>query len=109
MSLAVPSSMATMAFPAADEANRLAHALLTPERQSPACDRLAAWCAIVRADFDDVPAMRLTVESARRLWSVDADSCRRLLERLVDSGFLVRGGDGCYGRADRLDGVASSD
>jgi hypothetical protein len=109
MMLAVPSCMATTAFPAADEANGLAHALLAPEHQSPACDGIATWCAIVRADFDDVPGMRLTVESARRLWSVDPDTCRRVLERLVDSDFLIRGADGRYGRADCLDGVASSD
>jgi hypothetical protein len=109
MSLAVPACMATMTFPAADELNSLAHALPTLERQSPACDRIAAWCAIVRTDFDEVPGMRLTVERARQLWSLDTDSCRCVLERLVDSDFLVRGRDGCFGRADHLDGVASSD
>jgi hypothetical protein len=109
MALAVPSSMATMARPTAVEANGLAHALLTTERPSPVRDRIATWCAICRADFDEMPGMRLTVENARRLWSVDADTCRRVLDRLVERDFLIRAADGCYGRADRLDGIASSD
>jgi hypothetical protein len=108
MSLAIPSCMATMTFPAV-EPNGFTPALLAPDRQSPVCDRIAAWCAIVRTDFDEVPGMRLTVERARQLWSLDPDICRRVLERLVASDFLVRDADGCYGRADCLDGVASSD
>jgi hypothetical protein len=82
MLLAVPSGMATMTLPAAD---------------------------IARTDFDEAPGMRLTLEQARRLWGLDTDMCRRVLERLVANDFLVRDADGCYGRADRLDGVASSD
>jgi hypothetical protein len=41
-----------------------------------------------RADFDEMPCLQLTFPQARRLWNMDADECRSVLNTLVDAGFL---------------------
>jgi hypothetical protein len=111
MWLAVFSCMTTTASRATDDVMALVHPLGFAESASHARDHdpIDAWCAIVRTDFDELPDMRLSVSRASQLWSTDGDTCRRVFERLVTSGFLVRGADGCYGRADHVDGAASSD
>lgn len=52
-----------------------------------------------RADFLDLPGLRLTPQDGARLWNVDVDMCTRLLDSLVDERFLVRTKDGRYKRA----------
>jgi CheY-like chemotaxis protein len=52
-----------------------------------------------RADFLDLPGLRLTPEDGARLWKVDVDMCTRLLDSMVDERFLVRTRDGRYKRA----------
>ena len=49
-------------------------------------------------EYLEMPGLRLRPEQARRLWGLDAQTCSRLLQALVDSGFLYRGADGTYGR-----------
>lgn len=63
-----------------------------------------ADCAIedvlrrVQGEFLEMPGMRLTEAQARRLWNLDAASCRDLLDTLVDSHFLFRTRDGAFMR-----------
>ena len=49
-------------------------------------------------EYVEMPGLRLTCEQARRLWTLDADTCTSLLESLVDLDFLVRSPDGKYTR-----------
>jgi hypothetical protein len=42
----------------------------------------------IRSDFNDAPAMELTLGQAARLWHVGPDDCRYVLDALVDAGFL---------------------
>ena len=42
----------------------------------------------IRTDFDETPAMELTLGQAARLWHVGPDDCRFVLDALVDAGFL---------------------
>jgi hypothetical protein len=49
-------------------------------------------------EFVDMPGLRLTLPQAKRLWGLDEPTCARLLERLVEFGFLCRAG-GDYARA----------
>ena len=75
----------------------------------------AAVVQRVRSEFIEMPGMQLTVRQATRLWNLDTDDCRSVIDTLVERGFLawtprhtvVRAGDGDGGRADRLarDGV----
>jgi hypothetical protein len=52
-----------------------------------------------RGEFLEMPGLRLTFQQAQRLWSLDASTCKCLLETLVDMGFLVLRDDRQYGRA----------
>lgn len=70
---------------------------------------LEPWCEVVRTEYQEMPGLRLTLEQARRLWSVDAETCRTVIEMLVGSGYLMRTDDNLYCRADQIDGAASLD
>jgi hypothetical protein len=52
----------------------------------------------VRAEFLEMPGLRLTLAQAARLWVVDRSMCESVLERLVSTGFLARTGEGFYFR-----------
>jgi hypothetical protein len=52
----------------------------------------------VRAEFLEMPGLRLTSRQAQRLWGLEESACLRLLEFLVDAGFLYRPGHGMYAR-----------
>ena len=52
----------------------------------------------VYSEFMEMPGLRLTCEQAQRLWGLDAETCRQLLEFLVDAGFLCRPHHGMYTR-----------
>lgn len=53
----------------------------------------------IRQEFDEAPGLQLTVVEAVRFWSLDAKTCADILERLLQTGFLVRTPDGRYQRA----------
>lgn len=50
------------------------------------------------SEFLEMPGLRLTCRQAQRLWNLDEDTCRTILEYLTDAGFLCRPGHGVYGR-----------
>jgi hypothetical protein len=52
----------------------------------------------IRAEFLEMPGLRLTREQARRLFALQERTCEDLLDVLVDTGFLKRTPDGLYGR-----------
>ena len=54
----------------------------------------------VRAEYREMPGLRLTLAQAARLWGVDRATCVGLLDVLVKAGFLVRRADGGYVRSD---------
>jgi len=47
-----------------------------------------------------MPGLRLTFQQARLLFDLDPGCCTRVLGSLTDSGFLMRTGNGLYGRRD---------
>ena len=49
--------------------------------------------ARIRAEYFEMPGLRLTVPQAARLWNVDRETCLPLLASLVEAGFLYRSGD----------------
>ncbi|MGE5360684.1 MAG: hypothetical protein ACM3NQ_16835 [Bacteroidales bacterium] len=53
----------------------------------------------VRGEFAEMPGLRLTFRPAQRRWDLDASTCRRLLDALVGTGFLIRSAEGAYTRA----------
>jgi hypothetical protein len=47
----------------------------------------------VRQEFLEMPGLRLTPEQAGRLWGLERDMCRAVIDQLVASAFL------CWTRA----------
>jgi hypothetical protein len=43
-----------------------------------------------------MPGLRLTIAQAARLWHIDVDVCRPILDSLVDARILYRTTDGAY-------------
>jgi hypothetical protein len=42
----------------------------------------------VRGEFNEMPDLRLTLTEASRLWGIDADVCRTVIDALVAAAFL---------------------
>jgi DNA-binding GntR family transcriptional regulator len=55
----------------------------------------------IRAEYLEMPGMRLTVEQMQRLFGVERTVCLMLLEALVEAHFLCAYPDGTYGREHR--------
>lgn len=49
-------------------------------------------------EYIEMPGLRLTLKQAQRLWGLDAETCARSLEFLVESRFLARAGRESYAR-----------
>ena len=53
----------------------------------------------IRAEFEEVPGLQLTVDEGVRFWALDSQTCAQVLQRLHEAGFLARTADGRYQRA----------
>ncbi len=42
----------------------------------------------IRNEFNEMPGLRLTLQQAQRLWGLERDMCRAVIDRLVESSFL---------------------
>jgi hypothetical protein len=58
-----------------------------------------------RAEYLEMPGLRLKLEQAQRLFGVEPALCRRVLDDLVEEKFLCVKSDGAYARL--TDGVPS--
>lgn len=52
----------------------------------------------VRGEFNEMPGMRLTIDQAARLWSLDRPACAGVLDSLRAAHFLTRDANGRYHR-----------
>ena len=52
----------------------------------------------LRAEFLEMPGLRLTAEQVHRLCGVERKTCRAVLDALVDEKFLCAKADGTYTR-----------
>lgn len=48
----------------------------------------------IRGEFLESPGLRLTLSQFQRLWNLDVDECRTVVQRLVHSRFLREAADG---------------
>jgi hypothetical protein len=55
----------------------------------------------LKAEFLEMPGLKLTEAQAKRLWSLDATLCSGLLEKLVSTNFLFKTRDGAFMRIER--------
>jgi predicted transcriptional regulator of viral defense system len=60
---------------------------------------MSALLVRVQSEYLEMPGLKLTEAQARRLWGLDANSCRAVLATLIERGFLRRSADGSYVRA----------
>jgi hypothetical protein len=58
------------------------------------------WRDVVGAAYDSQPTLSLTLAQARRLWAIEEEIARRVLDSYLDSGYLTRTLDGRYRRSD---------
>jgi hypothetical protein len=61
---------------------------------------IAAWLRLIRAEYLEIPGLRLTKPQAQRLWGLDHVTSEALLSALVDVKFLRRTREDAYVRAD---------
>jgi hypothetical protein len=59
----------------------------------------------IRAEYLEMPGLRLTLQQAQRLWGVERALCKMVLDALVDEKFLHVKADGAFARL--TDGVVS--
>jgi hypothetical protein len=50
----------------------------------------------VRAEYLEMPGLRLTRAQAQRLWGLDTRTCEQLLVALTESRFLAQTRDGAF-------------
>ena len=55
----------------------------------------------VRAEFVEMPGLTLTVRQASRLFGLEHEVCRQVVDRLVHTEFLRWAGAGVVARGDR--------
>ena len=55
----------------------------------------------VRAEFEEMPGMTLTVRQASRLFGLDDNICRTIVERLVGNAYLRQTPTGAFTRTIR--------
>jgi hypothetical protein len=53
----------------------------------------------IRSEFLEMPGLRLTVLQASRLWGLDEESCRRVIDALIGTSFLRWTAPGMIARA----------
>ena len=53
----------------------------------------------IRSEFLEMPGLRLTVLQAARLWGLDEDACRRVIDVLINASFLRWTPSGTVARA----------
>jgi hypothetical protein len=49
--------------------------------------------AMIKAEYLEMPGLCLTLAQAAKLWNVDTNQCREILETLTRTGLLYRSGD----------------
>lgn len=54
--------------------------------------------ARIRAEFEEMPGMTLTLPQAERLFGLDQDLLRAIVERLVRASYLRRTDNGAFTR-----------
>ena len=63
---------------------------------------LEAVARRVLAEFDEMPGLALTINQASRLFGIDQDICRVVLDTLIDMAYLRQTSGGMIIRGDRV-------
>jgi len=63
-------------------------------------DRLDEWKQLIKAEYNELPGLRLTKPQVQRLWGLDSVTCDALLVALEDDHVLRRTLKNSYVRDD---------
>ena len=66
----------------------------------PVDETFAAALGRAKAEFMEMPGLRLTLAQAQRLWALDRTLCDAVLAALVETRFLVQSRNASFIRAD---------
>ncbi len=55
----------------------------------------------VRAEFEEMPGLTLTVPQASKLFGIEKDVCLNVIDRLIDASYLRKNRSGTISRGDR--------
>jgi hypothetical protein len=78
------------------DARRLAHPVISSD------SRFDDLIRRIRAEYLEMPGLRLSAAQAQRLWSLDATTCMSVLEALLADRFLACTSSGDYRRLDSV-------
>jgi Fic family protein len=53
----------------------------------------------IREEFEEAPGLHFTVSEASRFWGLDEPTAERVLDRLLEMGFLAQGDDERFGQS----------
>jgi hypothetical protein len=77
------------------------HSFQSPDSSAAHKPRLSPQLlARIRAEYREMPGLRLTLHEARRFWGLDIRTCSAALAALRASGFLSSTRDGAFVRAE---------
>jgi hypothetical protein len=68
------------------------------ERESAVDAFVQATLRRIRAEYLEMPGMRLTVQQVERLFGIERPLCKAVLDALVDTDFLCVNANGTYAR-----------
>jgi len=54
------------------------------------------WVHVIQAEYLEMPGLQLTMPQMRRLWGLEDQACRRILDELTATHFLRRTERGQY-------------
>jgi hypothetical protein len=58
------------------------------------------WAQLVRAEYAEMPGLKLTERQIQRLWSLDAALCDAVIASLISGRFLKQASGDAYVRFD---------
>lgn len=73
---------------------------MTQTLQTDASPHLTRWLGLIRAEYQELPGLCLTLPQARRFWGLDETVSTALFAALVDTGFLRQTRTGAFVRTD---------
>jgi hypothetical protein len=74
----------------------------TPTPCNPSTEPFMEALRRAKAEFLEMPGLKLTAAQAARLWSVDSALCGRVLSALVESRFLAETSNASFVRAEQV-------
>jgi len=74
----------------------------TPTLFNPSTEAFMEALRRAKAEFLEMPGLKLTAAQAARLWSVDAALCGQVLSALVETRFLAETSNASFVRAEQV-------